>query len=70
MLAAGLPNPMQRLCRFRQGAMGRQIAERDDTNQAFVPIHDRKTSHLELRHVLGHMLNVLVLKAIFDFMTS
>src|SRR5262249_55061468 len=60
--------PVQGPCRLWQRAVGRQIAQRDDADEAFLPIHHWQTPDLELRHILGHMIYLLILEAVFDFM--
>ena len=44
-----------------------EIAERDDSDESFVTIHNRQSSHLDFAHVARDVLNLLILEAVKDF---
>src|SRR5436309_11766876 len=59
----------QRFASLLSSAIGGEIAQRNDTNQTLVAIKHRQPTDLKVAHVLEHVLNVLIVKAISDFLT-
>src|SRR5688572_23415405 len=67
MRASGLGNGFHRPARVLPAAiLARQVAERDDTHQALLAAHHRQATHLDVGHVAGDVLQVLILVAILD----
>src|SRR6516164_3767291 len=69
VLAARLRNAVQRFCCFRQRTFDRKISKRDNTDEAFVTVHDWQTPDLKFRHVLRNVSDILILKAVLDLGT-
>jgi hypothetical protein len=44
-----------------------QVAKRDDADKLLLAVHDREPTHLNIRHVFGDVIQIFVVKAIFDF---
>src|SRR3954464_15860472 len=55
--------------RFRRGLalIQREIAEREDADQAFLAVDDGQTPHLDVRHVLRHVLGILIVVTVLHF---
>src|SRR5215469_16432747 len=68
VLTSRLRDPVQCSGGFRQRALKREIAQRDDTDEPLISVHYRETPYLQLRHVLNHVHNFFILKAIFNLL--
>src|SRR6516162_664536 len=68
VLSSRLRDPVQSSCGFRQRSLDRQIAERDDSDEPLIAIHYWETPYLQLRHILNHVRNLFILKAVFDLL--
>src|SRR6266542_5545363 len=44
----------------------RQVAERDDTDEALLAVHHRQTPHLDVGHVLADVRSFFILEAVHD----
>src|SRR6516164_3476622 len=66
VLTSRLRDPVQRSCGFRQRSLDRQIAQRDDSDEPLIAVHYWETPYLQRRHVLNHVRNLFILKAVFD----
>src|SRR5687768_8542485 len=66
MIAAGLDHAQERLSHYHRIVLQCGIGQSDDADQALVAIHHRKAPHLVLAHVEDDVVDVLVLKAVFD----
>jgi hypothetical protein len=47
-------------------AAGGDVAERDDADEPLVAVHHRQAAHLQVAHVAGNVLQVLVVEAVLD----
>src|SRR5258706_9387841 len=63
MMASGLGSLAHGLARAALLLM-REVAERDDADEALLAVHDRQPPHLHLAHVLRHAVELLVLVAV------
>jgi len=59
---------MGALAFFRQRTLQREIAPRDDADEPFIAVHYRKAPNLQLRHILNHVRDFLILKAVFNLL--
>src|SRR3546814_20327396 len=56
----------QRLAGLARIAITGKIGDRHDADEALVAVDYRQTANLDIAHILEHIIDVLVVKTIFD----
>src|SRR6185503_2398321 len=68
MLSSGLGDAAHRFARGLLVFLLRDVAERDDADQPLLAVHHRQAPHLDIAHVLGHVLEILVFEDVLYFL--
>src|SRR5688572_16303807 len=67
MRASRLRHPFHRFAGDFLALAARHIAQRNDADQALVAVHHRQAPDLVVAHVLGDVVELLVLEAVLHF---